>query len=89
MGPQFSSRGDQAPRETTVVTILEVSTLLPLSRKVLSDHTELVLEVLKFPTRQRLGQHICYLFIYANVLNLDISFMHQVMYVEVSNFYVP
>jgi hypothetical protein len=46
------------------------SALLPLSREVLSDYTKLVSKVLKLYTRQRLGQHICNLFICVDILEL-------------------
>jgi hypothetical protein len=46
------------------------STLLPLSREVLSDYTKLVSKVLKLYMRQRLGQHINNLLIRANIMEL-------------------
>jgi hypothetical protein len=49
------------------------STLLLLSREVLSDYTKLIYKVLKLYTRQRLGQHIYNLFIHANILEYQIS----------------
>jgi hypothetical protein len=40
-----------------------------LSRgKILLDHTKLVSEVLKLHFRQRLSQHVCYMFIGSNIL---------------------
>jgi hypothetical protein len=50
------------------------STLFPLSREVLSYYTNIVSKVLKLYMRQRLGQHICNLFIYANIMELYGSF---------------
>jgi hypothetical protein len=64
------------------------STSLPLSREVLSDNTKLVSEVLKLHTRQRLGQHIFYLLIYANILELYSPPLHLIMNVVITYFYV-
>jgi hypothetical protein len=54
------------------------STLLPLSREVLSDYTKLVSKVLKLYMRQRLGKHISNLFIRANIMELYGSSMHHI-----------
>ena len=64
------------------------STSLPLSREVPSDYTKLVLEVLKLHTRQRLSQHIYYLLICANILELHNSLLYQVTNVLISYLYV-
>jgi hypothetical protein len=64
------------------------STLLPLSREVLSDYTKLVSKVLKLYTRQRLGQHICNLFICANILELYSSSLHHIMNEVIPDLYV-
>jgi hypothetical protein len=64
------------------------SPLLPLSREVLSDYTKLISKVLKLYTRQRLGQHICNLFIHANILELYGSSLHHITDVMISDFYV-
>jgi len=64
------------------------STSLPLSREVLSDNTKLVSEVLKLHTRQRLGQHICNLLIYANILELYSSPLHHITNVVILDLYV-
>jgi hypothetical protein len=62
--------------------------LLPLSREVLSENTKLVSEVLKLYTRQRLGQHICNLFICANIFELYNSPLHHIMNVVIPDLYV-
>jgi hypothetical protein len=54
------------------------STSLPLSRDVLLDYTKIVSKVLKLHTRQRLSKHICYLLIYANILELHNSLLYHV-----------
>jgi hypothetical protein len=64
------------------------SPLLPLSREVLSDYTKLISKVLKLYMRQRLGQHICNLFICANILELYGSSLHHITDVMISDFYV-
>jgi hypothetical protein len=64
------------------------STSLPLSREVLSDYTKLVSKVLKLYTRQRLGQHIYNLLIYANILELYGSSLHHITDVVILDFYV-
>jgi hypothetical protein len=64
------------------------SALLPLLRKVLSDCTKLVLKVLKLYTRQRLGQHICNLFICANIMELYGSSLHHITNEVRSDLYV-
>jgi hypothetical protein len=64
------------------------SALLPLSREVLSDYTKLVSKVLKLYTRQRIGQHICNLFICANILELYSSSLHHIMNEVILDLYV-
>jgi hypothetical protein len=64
------------------------STLLPLLREVLFYYTNLVLKVLKCYTRQRIGQHICKLFICANILELYISSLHHIMNEVILHIYV-
>jgi hypothetical protein len=84
------------PLEYKILTELPVvgqdtivsSTSLPLSREVLSDYTKLVSKVFKLYTRQRLGQHICNLLIYGNILELYSSHLHHIMNVVIPDFYV-
>jgi hypothetical protein len=64
------------------------STLLPLSREVLSDYTKLVSKVLKLYIRQRLGQHIYNLFICANILELYSSSLYHIMNEVILDLYV-
>jgi hypothetical protein len=64
------------------------STSLPLSMEVLLDNTNLVSEVLKLHMRQRLGQHICNLLIYANILDLYSSPLHHITNVVILYLYV-
>jgi hypothetical protein len=64
------------------------SPLLPLSREVLSNYTKLISKVFKLYTRQRLGQHICFMFIHANILELYGYSLHHVIDVMISNLYV-
>jgi hypothetical protein len=64
------------------------STLLPLSREVLSDYTNLVSKVLKLYTRQRPGQHICNLLIHVNIMELYSSSMHHIMNEVMPDLYV-
>jgi hypothetical protein len=64
------------------------STLLPLSREVLSNYTKLVSKVLKLYTRQRLGQHINNLFIRANIMELYGSSLHHITNEVISDLYV-
>jgi hypothetical protein len=59
------------------------STLLPLSREVLSDYTKIVSKVLKLYTRHRLGQHIYNLLIRANIMELYGSSLHHIMNVVI------
>jgi hypothetical protein len=60
------------------------STSLPLSREVLSDNTKLVSEVLKLHIGQRLGQHICNLLIFTNILELYSAPLHHIRNVVIS-----
>jgi hypothetical protein len=71
-----------------VQDIIISSTLLPLSRDVLSEYTKIVSKVLKLYTGQRLGQHICNMFICANILELCISSLHHIMNEVISDLYV-
>jgi hypothetical protein len=64
------------------------STLLPLSREVLSNYTKLVSKVLKLYTRQRLGQHICNLLINANIMEFYSSSLHHIMNEMILDLYV-
>jgi hypothetical protein len=64
------------------------STLLPLLREVLSDYTNLVSKVLKLYTRQRIGQHICNLFIRANIMEFYGSSLYHITNGMISDFYV-
>jgi hypothetical protein len=64
------------------------SASLPLSREVLSNYNKLVSKVLKLYTRQRLGQHICNLLIYANILELYSFSLHHITNVVIPDFYV-
>ena len=64
------------------------STLLPLSREVLLEYTNLVSKVLKLYTRQRFGQHICNLLIHANIMELYSSSLHHIMNEVISYLYV-
>jgi hypothetical protein len=64
------------------------STLFPLLREVLSDYTKLLSKVLKLYMRQRLGQHICNMFIFANILELCSSYLHHIMNEVISDLYV-
>jgi hypothetical protein len=64
------------------------STLISLSREVLSDYTKLISKVLKLYTRQRLGEHTCNLFIRANILELYGSSLHHITDVMILDFYV-
>jgi hypothetical protein len=64
------------------------STLLPLSREVLSDYTKLVSKVLKLYTRQRLGQHISNMFIRANIMELYVSSLHHITNEVIPDLYV-
>jgi hypothetical protein len=68
--------------------IIVSSTLLPISREVLSDYTKLVSKVFKLYMRQRLGQHICNLFICANILELYRSSLHHIMNEVILDLYV-
>jgi hypothetical protein len=64
------------------------STLLPLSKEVLSDYTKFVSKVLKLYTRQRLGQHICNMFICANIMELYSSSLHHIINEVIQDIYV-
>jgi hypothetical protein len=82
--------GYKIPIELPVVgwdTIVS-STLLPLSREVVSDYTKLVSKVFKLYTSQRLGQHICNMLIRANILELYSSSSQYITNVVIPNFYV-
>jgi hypothetical protein len=82
--------GYKIPTELPVVgrnTIVS-SASLPLSREVLSDNIELVLEVLKLHTRHRLGQHIYNMLICANILELYSSPLHHFTNVMIPDLYV-
>jgi hypothetical protein len=68
-------------------TIVSLASL-PLSRKVLSDNTKLVSEVLKLHMRQRIGQHICNLLICANILELSNSPLYHITNVVIPDLYV-
>jgi hypothetical protein len=84
----------EADISTTSTLKLEIfntrlaSTLLPLSREVLSDYTKLVSKVLKLDTRQRLGQHINKLFIRANIMELYGSSLHHITNEMIPDLYV-
>jgi hypothetical protein len=64
------------------------STLLLLYREVVSDYTKLVSKLIKLYTRHRLGQHICNLFICANILELYNSSLHHIMNEVILGLYV-
>jgi hypothetical protein len=51
---------------------------LPVIREVLLDHTKLVSEVHKLHFRQRLGQHVSYLLICSDILELHCSTMYHI-----------
>jgi hypothetical protein len=57
---------------------LASTTLLPLSREVLSNYTKLVSKVFKLYTRQRLGEHISNMFIRANIMEFYGSSLHHI-----------
>jgi hypothetical protein len=65
-----------------------ITTLLPLSREVLSDYTKLVLKVFKLYMRQRIGQHICNLFIHDNILEIYGSSLHHIIDLMILDFYL-
>jgi hypothetical protein len=86
----ISPLGYKIPTELPPVgqdTIIS-STSLPLSREVLSNFTMLVSKVIKLYTRQRLGQHICNLLIFSNILELYGSPLHHIMNVVILYLYV-
>jgi hypothetical protein len=45
--------------------------------KFLLDHTNIVFELLKLHSKQRLSQHFCYLFIARDILELHCSLMYH------------
>ena len=53
-------------------------TSLPLGRNLDLENTKLLLEVLKLHPSQWFSQHISYLFIYRNILELDCSSLHHI-----------
>ena len=55
---------------------------------VLLDYTKLVSKVLKLYMRQRLGQHICNMFIYAHIMEFYGSSLHHIMNEVILDFYV-
>ena len=62
--------------------------MLPLLRKFPSNHTKLVMKVLKLHSRQRLSQHINNLLISAHILEIYISLLYHILYVKILDFYV-
>ena len=52
--------------------------LLPLGRNVYLENTKLLLEVLKTHSCQLLHQHISYMFIHRNILELHCSSLHHI-----------
>ena len=64
------------------------SSSLPLMREVLSDYTNLVSKVFKIYMRQRLSQHINYLFLCMNILELHGSSLHHIPDVVVLYLYM-
>ena len=67
---------------------LSTETSLPLGRNLDLENTKILSEVLKLHPSQWLSQHIWKLLIYANILELYSSLLHDVTNVEVLNFYV-
>ena len=57
---------------------LITDTSLPLGRNLDLENTKLLLEVLKLHPSQWFSQHISYLFIYRNILELHCSSLHQI-----------
>ena len=51
---------------------------LPLRRNLDLENTKLLPEVLKFHSGHWLGQHISYLFIHSNILELHCSSLHHI-----------
>jgi hypothetical protein len=71
-----------------IFNIRLTSTLLPLSMEVILEYTKFILKFLKLYTRQRLGEHICNMFIHANIMEFYVSSLHHITDVMISYFYV-
>ena len=65
---------------TNFLTILEgvTDSSLPLGRNLDLENTKLLLEVLKLHFGQWLGQHISYLLVHCNILELHCSSPHHI-----------
>ena len=57
---------------------LSTDTSLPLGRNLDLENTKLLPEVLKLHPSQWLSQHISYLFIHHNILELQCSSLHHI-----------
>jgi hypothetical protein len=51
---------------------------LPLTRDILMYHTKLVFEVHKLHSRKRLGQHVSYMLVYSDILELHFSPLYYI-----------
>ena len=57
---------------------LSTDTSLPLGRNLDLENTKLLLEVLKLYLSQWLSQHISYLFVHRNILDIHCSFLYYI-----------
>ena len=67
---------------TNPLTMLEchsTNTSLPLRRNLDLENTKLIPEVLKLHPSQWLSQHISYLFVHRNILELHCSSLHHIL----------
>ena len=64
---------------------LSTDTSLPLRRNLDLENTKLLPEVLKLHPSQWLSQHINYLFVHRNILELHCSSMHHILDIVIFN----
>ena len=62
----------------TMLEGLSTDTSLPLGRNLDLENTKLLHEVLKLHPSQSIHQHIIYLFIHRNILELHCSSLHHI-----------
>ena len=58
---------------------------LPLGRNLNLDNTKILHELLKLHSGQWLGQHIIYLLIHRNILELHFSSVHHILDIVISD----
>ena len=70
---------DHVGANPTVISEWLLDSSLPLGRNLDLENTKLLPEVFKLHPRQWLSQHISYLFVHRNILELHFSSLHHIL----------